>query len=51
MLLVGNEFNDTGIKFIPSIVTERGSKCKDCYLILREKIEYVQLLLSWHKIK
>ena len=49
MLIVGKELEDTGMKVIPLVVTDKESKCTDCrkYSILREQIEDVDLFTSW----
>ena len=49
MLIVGKELEDTGVKVIPLVVTNKKSKCADCrsYLILREEIEHVNLFTNW----
>ena len=49
MLIVGKELEDTGVKVIPLVVTNKESKCADCrsHLILREEIEHVDLFTNW----
>ena len=49
MLIVAKELEDTGVKVIPLVVTNKESKCVDCrsYLILREEIEHVDLFTNW----
>ena len=53
MLIIGKELEDTDIKVIPLVVTDKVSKCRDCrsYLILREEIENVDLFTSWCELK
>ena len=49
ILLIGDELENTGIKVIPLVVTDKEITCMDCksYLILREEIEDIDLFTSW----
>ena len=49
MLIIGKELEETGMRVIPLVVTNKESKCTDCrsYLIQRAKIEDVDLFTSW----
>ena len=53
LLLVGNELQNTGIKVIPLIVTDKESRCTGCrkYLILREKLENINSFMTWYEQK
>ena len=49
MLLIGDELQNTGIKVIPLVVTDKESKCTGCksYLILRKEVENIDLFTRW----
>ena len=49
MLLIGDELQNTGIKVIPLVVTDKESKCTGCksYSILRKEVENIDLFTRW----